>query len=256
MNLTFQKSLSTPYKNNSQKIRAMSEVWTEQNIFCPNCGEKLSGLENNKKVSDFLCENCLENFEQKASKKKFKWKVISSEYYTLIKRLKEKNKPHFFFLHYIDLKYSVENFFVVPKYFFVSEIIEKRKPLSSTARRAGWTASNILFDRIPNSWKIYYIEDGKEISKKKVLEKWQKTAFLKDIKKDNLKWWILDIMNCVESLNKKEFNLKEIYAFEKDLKILHPENKNIKAKIRQQLQFLRDKWYLEFLEKRGNYRVL
>jgi type II restriction enzyme len=47
----------------------------------------------------------------------------------------------------------------VPKYFFVSEIIEKRKPLSITARRAGWTGSNILFSKIPNSGKIYYIED-------------------------------------------------------------------------------------------------
>ena len=128
--------------------------------------------------------------------------------------------------------------------------------MSVTARRAGWTGSNILFWKIPNSWKIYYIEDWKEISKEKILEKWQKTAFLKDIKKDNLKGWILDIMNCVESLEKEKFNLKEIYIFEKDLEKLHPENKNIKAKIRQQLQFLRDKWYLEFLEKRGNYRIL
>jgi type II restriction enzyme len=87
----------------------------------------------------------LENFEQKASKKKFKNKVISSEYYTLIKRLESIEKPHFFFLHYLDVKFSVEDFFVVPKYFFVAEIIEKRKPLSITARRAGWTGSNILF---------------------------------------------------------------------------------------------------------------
>jgi len=63
-------------------------------------------------------------------------------------------------------------------------------------------------------------------------------------------------MNCVESLNKNEFTLNEIYTFEKDLKILHPENQNIKPKIRQQLQFLRDKKYLEFLEKRGNYKIL
>jgi type II restriction enzyme len=62
-------------------------------------------------------------------------------------------------------------------------------------------------------------------------------------------------MNCVESLNKSDFSLNEIYDFEKDLEILHPENKNIKPKIRQQLQFLRDKGYLEFLEK-GKYRVL
>jgi type II restriction enzyme len=33
----------------------------------------------------------------------------------------------------------VNNFFVIPKYFFIPEIIEKRKPLSETAKRAGWT---------------------------------------------------------------------------------------------------------------------
>jgi type II restriction enzyme len=73
---------------------------------------------------------------------------------------------------------------------------------------------------------------------------------LKDIKKDKLKGWILDIMNCIESLNKKEFSLNEIYAFENDLRMLHAENNNIKAKIRQQLQFLRNKNYLKFLEKK------
>lgn len=255
MNLNFQQSLSKNYTNNSQKIRAMSEPWTTANIFCPNCGNELSELANNKKVSDFLCENCLENFEQKASKNKFKNKVLASEYYTLINRLESKDKPHFFFLHYLEAVYSVNDFFVVPKYFFVSDIIEKRKPLWPNARRAGWTGANILFSKIPNSGKIYYVEDGKEISKEKILEKWNKTIFLKDIKKDNLKGWILDIMNCIDSLDKSEFTLKEIYAFEKDLEILHPENKNIKPKIRQQLQFLRDKWYLEFLEK-WKYRVL
>jgi len=61
-------------------------------------------------------------------------------------------------------------------------------------------------------------------------------------------------MNCIESLEKKEFKLSEIYEFEKDLKILHPENNNIKAKIRQQLQFLRDQGYLKFLEK-GSYML-
>lgn len=255
MNLIFNQSLSIAYTNNSQKIRAMSEPWTSDNIFCPNCGSKLSELENNKKASDFLCKNCLENYEQKASKHKFKNKVISSEYYSLINRLQAIDKPHFFFLHYIEGIFSVNDFFVVPKYFFVSEIIEKRKPLSISARRAGWTGSNILFSKIPNSGKIYYIEDWKQISKDKILEKWQKTAFLKKIKKDSFKWWILDIMNCIESLEKNEFTLNEIYTFEKDLKILHPENKNIRPKIRQQLQFLRDKNYLDFLEK-GKYRVL
>ncbi len=69
-----------------------------------------------------------------------------------------------------------------------------------------------------------------------------------------MKGWILDIMNCIESLWKNYFSISEIYFFEKDLELLHPENKNIKAKIRQQLQFLRDKWYLEFIEK-WKYRL-
>ena len=61
-------------------------------------------------------------------------------------------------------------------------------------------------------------------------------------------------MNCIDSLNKKEFALQEVYAFENDLSVTHPENKNIKPKIRQQLQFLRDKNYLEFVGG-GKYKL-
>jgi type II restriction enzyme len=254
MNLVLNKDLAKQYKSNSQKIRVISELWAEENIFCPNCGSKIKNLENNKKVSDFLCEKCLENYEQKASQKKFQGKVISSEYKTIVERLSSKNKPHFFFLHYLIGNYSVNDFFVVPKYFFIPEIIEKRKELSENARRKGWVGSYILFSKIPDSGKIYYIENGKEFSKKEILTKWRKTAFLKDIKKDELKGWILDIMNCIDSLNKKEFSLQDIYDFESDLKIVHPENKHIKDKIRQQLQFLRDKNYLDFVGQ-GKYKL-
>ena len=62
-------------------------------------------------------------------------------------------------------------------------------------------------------------------------------------------------MNCIDALNKKEFSLQEIYVFESDLKIIHPENKHIKDKIRQQLQFLRNKGYLKFIDK-GYYKLI
>ena len=35
---------------------------------------------------------------------------------------------------------------------------------------------------------------------------------------------------------------------------MHPENKHIKDKIRQQLQFLRDRGYLKFINK-GKYKL-
>jgi type II restriction enzyme len=64
-------------------------------------------------------------------------------------------------------------------------------------------------------------------------------------------------MNCVEKLGRKKFTIDEVYAFEKYLSKKHPENKHIKDKIRQQLQVLRDKGYLDFLEfiERGRYQL-
>jgi type II restriction enzyme len=61
-------------------------------------------------------------------------------------------------------------------------------------------------------------------------------------------------MNCVERLGHKEFSLDEVYIFVDMLSKKHPENKHIKDKIRQQLQILRDKGYLEFIE-RGKYKL-
>ena len=41
--------------------------------------------------------------------------------------------------------------------------------------------------------------------------------------------------------------MNDVYFFENQLSIIHPNNHNIKAKIRQQLQILRDKGFIEFL---------
>lgn len=253
MKLTFDKNLITGYTSASQKIRVLSESWVLKEIYCPSCGESIFEYKNNKPVADFYCAKCVEDFELKSKQGKFGKTVSAGAYSKMIERINSAEKPNFFFMGYV-LELSVNDFFVVPKHFFISEIIEKRKPLTETARRAGWVGSNILFSKIPKAGQIFYIENGKELDKKDVLEKWQKTVFLKRVKKADAKGWILDIMNCIDSLNKKDFTLQDMYAFEKDLSVIHQENKNIKPKIRQQLQFLRDKGYLEFIES-GKYRL-
>lgn len=254
MNLYFDTKLANAYTSSSQKARILTENWVLNWIYCPNCGSKIFGYENNRPVADFLCKNCTEDFELKSKNGKFGKKVSAGAYSQMIKRTSSSSKPNFFFMAYMVGVWSVDDFFVVPKYFIIPDIIEKRKPLTVTARRAGWIGSNILFSMIPKAGQIFYIENGKEVSKKEVLGKWQKTVFLKEIKKVNAKGWILDTMNCIDSLDKKEFSLQDVYNFEYDLQVVHPENKNIKPKIRQQLQFLRDKGYLEFLGN-GTYRL-
>ncbi len=54
-------------------------------------------------------------------------------------------------------------------------------------------------------------------------------------------------MKCVDAIGKREFQIDDIYAFEQQLSRLYPGNQNVKPKIRQQLQFFRDRGYLEFV---------
>ncbi len=231
------------YSSNSQKIRIMTEFWTWVNIFCPNCWENIIQYENNRPVADFYCKKCNEDYELKSGKN-LSNKITAWAYSTMINRINSNENPNFLFLNY-NSNYEVKNFFVIPKHYFIDKIIEKRKPLKDTARRAWRIWCNILLSSIPESWKIFYIKDGITIEKNIIIKKWNKTLFLKE-QTSTSKWWLLDIMKCIETLNKKEFCLQELYNFEEILKLKYPNNNFIKDKIRQQLQILRNKWYLEF----------
>lgn len=254
MDLNFDTKLADNYTSYSQKARVLTESWVLNEVYCPSCGDNIYNYDNNKPVADFYCKKCSEDFELKSKKGKMGKKVSAGAYSQMIKRINSSEKPNFFFMGYKVEMWNVSDFFVVPKHFFLPDIIEKRKPLMESARRAGWIGSNILFSKIPRAGQIFYVENGKEILKKDVLEKWQKTVFLKQIKRVDARGWILDIMNSIDVLNKKEFSLSDIYSFEAELKKIHPENNNIQAKIRQQLQFLRDKDYLTFVGK-GIYKL-
>lgn len=67
--------------------------------------------------------------------------------------------------------------------------------------------------------------------------------------------WLFDVLSCMNRLPQSEFALDDIYSFEDALKQKHPQNKNVKPKIRQQLQMLRDKGFVEFLGN-GQYRKI
>jgi type II restriction enzyme len=66
--------------------------------------------------------------------------------------------------------------------------------------------------------------------------------------------WTLDVLQVVQSLGKMEFALADVYAHADSLAKLHPNNRHVHDKIRQQLQVLRDLGLLEFLGG-GEYRL-
>lgn len=256
MNLSFDIKLADNYTSQSQKARVLTEHWVSNNIYCPNCGHiDLEKYKHNKPVADFYCLNCKEDYELKSSgKNKFGNKIVDGAYSTMIERLTCSSNPNFFLLNYDLRDFSVLNLYVIPKHFFVPEIIEKRKPLAPTAKRHDWIGCNILLQSIPQTGKIFFVRDKQSEPKEKVFAEWQKTIFLREEKEISAKGWLLDTMRCVDKLGKREFALNEMYVFENELSRLHPENKHIKDKIRQQLQILRDKNYLEFTG-RGNYKL-
>ena len=70
-----------------------------------------------------------------------------------------------------------------------------------------------------------------------------------------LSGWRLDTFNVVSKIKANIFKLDQVYAYKQHLQELHPENRNIEAKIRQQLQELRDLGLIEFIGG-GVYRKL
>ncbi|MHA2062684.1 MAG: Dam-replacing domain protein [Candidatus Sifarchaeia archaeon] len=64
-----------------------------------------------------------------------------------------------------------------------------------------------------------------------------------------------DVLASIRKLDKAIFTLAEAYTFEDELARLHPRNKHIRPKIRQQLQVLRDHGIVNFLGK-GIYQIL
>lgn len=146
----------------------------------PHCGHaKMSQFPNNSPVADFLCGACNEEFELKSQKGKFGAKVADGAYKTKCERLAASNNPNLLLMNY-DLKSLADvNLLIVPKHFFVRDIIEERKPLAQTARRAGWIGSNILLGRVPESGKIQIVQNGVIRDKELVLSDWQRTLFLR-----------------------------------------------------------------------------
>ncbi len=71
----------------------------------------------------------------------------------------------------------------------------------------------------------------------------------------NLTSWKEDVFECLVEIADDVFTLDNVYLYEEKLGQLHPDNKNIRPKIRQQLQYLRDIGLVEFV-KPGLYKKL
>jgi hypothetical protein len=188
----------------------------------------------------------------KGQKGKFGAKAGSSK--TQCERLAASDNPDLQLVNY-DLTACSRRSVHRAQHVFVRNIIEERKLLAMTARRAGWIGSKILLDRVPESGKIHIVQGGAVRAKESVLAQWLRRLFVRNESPDT-RGWLPDVMNCVESLDKREFTLTKYTPSSGILGDLYFGNQNLKPKMRQQLQFLRNRGFIEFVLRHAGYDTI
>lgn len=252
-NLGFEEPAAR-FDSGTQNARVWSEAWVARSLYCPNCGEpRLTAFRANRPVADFHCGNCREQYELKSQRARFGPRITDGAYGAMMKRLQSEDRPSLMLMRYDFAQRRVADVTVVPKQFFTPDIIEARPPLSPAARRVGWIGCKIVLGRVPASGKIAVIEAGRAAPKAEVLETWRRTLFLRDARPE-ARGWLIEVMAAVEALGRSDFTLEQVYAAEARLAELYPGNNNVRPKVRQQLQRLRDAGYIEFTAP-GRYRL-
>lgn len=252
MRLELDLHLADGYKSPAQRARRVTEGWLEGNMYCPACpSERLAKTRDNTRVVDFVCSACKAEYQLKAKGGPLGAKLRDAAYAPMMERALSNESPHFLFLGYDKRLWRVMSLLLVPGQFITPSVIERCKPLSVTARRKGWVGCNILAHRIPEDGRLLAVAEGRAMPPESVREGWRRFQWAGELDVES-KGWLFDVLRCVRSFGGREFTSKEIYAFSKELGRLHPKNLHVDDKIRQQLQQLRNKGIVRFLN-RGRY---
>lgn len=244
MKIAMPINLANGYKSPSQRARIVTEGWATEELYCPACiQDQLAPSPPNTPAVDFECRRCKQSYQLKGKSSAFTGKVIDGEYNTMMEALKSDTSPNLLLLHYSPLEWTVTNLILVPAFAFPPSSIERRNPLASTARRAGWVGCFINLSRIPTEARIDLVLAGQAVQPSSVRAQYQRLLPLKQIAVTE-RGWTLDVLNIAQNLDKPEFTNEDMYAHIEELKRLHPENRHVKDKIRQQLQVLRDTGFL------------
>lgn len=242
----------THYKSASQRARVFSETWVVSHFRCPRCIDSLQQTPNNTAAKDFVCLRCGQGFELKSKRGAFGNMVADGAYESMLATVRSATRPNLLLLRYSS-DFQVRQLIAVPGRFLVEEIVVPRKPLGPHCRRAGWQGCNLNIGLLPPEGRIVCINEFETLPVEQIKAAWDRTAFLDEVAAE-ARGWLAVTMGLVRRLRKDQFSLDDLYAFEPEAKAAFPRNAHVKAKLRQQLQRLRDLGWLEF-EARGKYRL-
>lgn len=242
------------YTSKSQLARVMTESWVAKNGYCLACdSDRILPTAVNTQARDFECQVCRHPYELKSTLRPFGNKIVDGAFASMIRRIESGSVPSLLLLRYSETS-TVIDLTAIHHSLITREIVQERKPLAPTARRAGWIGCNILLSGIPLEGRIPLIKSGMPVPKVGSRAIFAATEKLATQSLTN-RSWARDLLNCLHRLPTSKFTLEQAYTFENELSLLYPENRNVRPKIRQQLQVLRDSGLVVF-EGRGVYRLV
>lgn len=254
MQLACDTSVASAYKSPPQRARVISESWFSQNIYCLACeSDRVTRTTPNTRATDFLCKTCGHRYELKTFTKRPLRSLVDGAYATLIARINANTAPTLCLLGRSE-SWQVQSLIAIHSSFLTPWVIERRSPLSQNARRAGWVGCNIRLDRIPPDGEIALISDGICLPKSDVRGRFRRFLPLENLSADQRGWTTLTL-SIIRTIERNKFTLSDLYAREQQFAEIYPGNRHVRAKIRQQVQILRDLGVLAF-EGGGQYLLL
>lgn len=254
MLLELNHAIASQYKSRSQIARVVTEDWGLRQLYCAACdSDSLRPFPTNTKAVDYQCPKCSSEFQLKSGSAWSERRIPDAGYDTMMRAIQSDRVPNLLVMQYTN-DWLVRNLMLVPSFFFVPSAIECRKPLGPSARRAGWVGCNILLSAIAPEGKVPMVTNGVAVPAPLVREHYERVRPLARLNV-RLRGWTLDVLRVVHELKRTAFVLSDIYAFDARLRELHPLNSNIRPKIRQQLQVLRDLGLVRFIAK-GRYKLV
>ena len=131
----------------AQATRVALETWASFNLYCLNCErDELDQLPDNTPVADFECAACESRYQLKGKNGRLGKKIPGAAYQPTIEAIRCGAMPDYVLVEF-DTRFATVVFVdAFPGLLITEDRVEPRKPLSPTARRAGWQGCNIVVD--------------------------------------------------------------------------------------------------------------
>jgi type II restriction enzyme len=142
-------SIAAPFVSSAQVARLALETWASFNLYCLDCeSDALDRLPNNTPVADFKCYVCDRSYQLKAQDGRFGVRIPGVAINPRFDYIRRGEMPEHILVEFDKQLNTVVFVDAIPGRLIPEDRVVPQKPLSQTARRAGWQGCSIVISAL------------------------------------------------------------------------------------------------------------